>query len=131
LKLANGATLEIPAGALDSSVSLTFSQGRATSVFANNEYERALGPTLNLSPSVALSAPLKVSIPLDALPEGFDGGELTLATEVPDGQQGRGVHAMVQTRWDYLPAVTEGGRAQASMDSAAGMRLQFVVSRED
>jgi hypothetical protein len=131
LELDNGARLEIPAGALSETVEITFAEGAHTTAFANHEHERALGTTLEVAPELVLSAPARVSIPATHLPEGFAESDLTLGLEVVASNQ-RGVQMQgTQTRWDYLPAVSEHGRAVAELGTVPGLRLQFLVSKSE
>jgi hypothetical protein len=130
LELDNGARLTIPSGALTETVEFTFSEGARTTAFANHEYERAIGPTLEIAPGAALSSPVQVSVPLSSLPEGFREEHLTLGLEVPSSSQ-RLESQNVQTRWDYLPAESKSGRAIASISEVPGFRVQFLVSKND
>jgi hypothetical protein len=131
LELDNGARLEIPQGALNETVEITFSQGTHTTAFSNHDWERPLGPTLEIAPSRAISARIKVSIPMTTLPEGFAETDLALGLEVvSDEQRAVQMHG-VQTRWDYLPAAAASGRAVAELDALPGYRLQFVVSKNE
>lgn len=131
LELDNGARLEIPQGALGEPVEITFSQGGHTTAFSNHEWERPLGPTLEIAPPLGLGTPVKVSVPLSQLPEGFSDEDLALGLEVvSDNQRAVQMHG-VQTRWDYLPAANSSGRATAQLDSVPGYRLQFVVSKSE
>src|SRR5262245_59321116 len=70
LELDNGARLDIPAGALDEEVEVTFADGTRTTAFANRDFERPLGPTLEIAPELTLTGPVRVSIPLRDMPEG-------------------------------------------------------------
>jgi hypothetical protein len=129
LELDNGARLEIPKGALNEPIEITFSRGGHTTAFSNHEWERPLGPTLEIAPPLPLGTPVKVSVPMAQLPEGFSEDDLALGLEVvADEQRAVQMHG-VQTRWDYLPAQNASGRATAQLDSVPGYRLQFVVSK--
>ena len=130
LELDNGARLTIPQGALNETVEITFSEGSRTTAFANHEYERAIGPTLEIAPGASLSSPLQVSVPLSTLPEGFREEHLTLGLEVPSSSQ-RLESQNVQTRWDYLPAQSASGRIVAELQNLPGFRVQFLVSRNE
>jgi hypothetical protein len=130
LELDNGARLEIPQGALVDNVEVTFSRGTHTTAFSNHEWERPLGPTLEISPEFALGSPIKVSVPVSQLPEGFGEQDLALGLEVPSQNQRQQMQG-TQTRWDYLPASTTSGRAVAELNSVPGYRLQFVVSKSE
>ncbi len=129
LELGNGARLEIPAGALSETVEMAFSEGTHTTAFSNHDYERPVGPIVEIGPTLALNRPLKLSVPLSRLPEGFEEKDLTLAAEVvADKQRAVQMHG-VQTRWDYLPASSDAGRAVAELNEVPGYRMQFVVSQ--
>jgi hypothetical protein len=131
LELGNGARLEIPEGALSEAVEITFSEGTHSTAFSNHEYEKPVGPILEVSPPLQLNQSFRVSIPATRLPEGFEASDLTLAVEVPaDEQRAVQMHG-VQTRWDYLPARSEDGRAVGELSAVPGYRVQFVVSRDD
>ena len=130
LELDNGARLTIPEGALSETVEFTFAEGNRTTAFANHEYERAIGPTLEIAPGTSLASPVQVSMPLSTLPEGFREEHLTLGLEVPSQAQ-RLESQNVQTRWDYLPAESKSGRAIASLAEVPGFRVQFLVSKND
>lgn len=131
LELGNGARIAIPEGALSETVEVTFAEGARTTAFSNHEYERAVGPTLEISPEVSLGAPLTVSVPLGILPAGFTDSDLTLGLEVVAGEQRAVQTQNVQTRWDYLPATNKSGRAVAELSSVPGYRVQFLVSKND
>jgi hypothetical protein len=133
LELDNGARLLIPAGALAESVEVTFANGARTTAFSNHDYERPIGPTLDvvIEGEGLQQSPVEVSIPLGKLPDGFGEKDLGIGVEVPAQQravQGQGTN----TRWDYLTASAAGsGRAVASLEQVAGYRVQFVVSKAD
>lgn len=128
LELDNGARLDIPKGALSEPVTLTFAAGARTTAFSNREYERALGPTLEIAPALVLGTPLSVSVPLAELPEGFAPDDLALGVEVAADLQRLGAQG-TQTRWDYMDATTQHGRMAASLTRLSGMRVQFIVSK--
>lgn len=129
LRLGNGALLDIPEGALEGTVQITFSEGTHTTAFANHEYERPVGPTLEVGPPLNLRRPFVVSVPLPEFPEGFEAKDLTLATEVMSDTQRAVPMQGTQTRWDYSPATSTAGRARAEVPQVPGFRMQFVVSR--
>lgn len=131
LELGDGARVDIPKGAFSEPVSVTFAKGQHTTAFDNREYEKTLGRTLELAPAVEARAPIVVSIPLASLPEGYEAADLTLATEVLAERQRDYQEHATQTRWDYMQAQHQDGRAQASLTYVPGMRLQFLVSRGD
>jgi len=129
LELENGARLEIPEDALDDTVEITFAEGQHTTAFSNHEYERPVGPLVEVAPALNLSKPFKLSVPLTSLPEGFTEKDLTLAVEVLAENQ-RAVQGQgTQTRWDYLPASSKSERAVAELAQVSGFRMQFVVSK--
>jgi hypothetical protein len=131
LELDNGAKLVIPEGALSDNVEITFAEGARTTAFSNREFERPIGPTIEISPEVSLAVAVKVTIPLGKLPQGFEEKDLALGVEVPSSTQ-RAVQGYgTQTRWDYLPAMGEGGRAVASVEHIPGYRVQFVLSKSE
>jgi hypothetical protein len=131
LQLDNGARLDIPAGALTDDVELTFADGTRTTDFANRDFERAVGPTLEIAPEIALAQPIRVSIPIGILPEGFDASHLTLGVEVATSLQRAVGGGSTQTRWDYAAASSASGRAQAELSRVNGLRVQFVVSKSE
>jgi hypothetical protein len=131
LELANGARLSIPSGALSEAVEITFSEGNHTTAFSNHEYERPIGPTVEIAPEISLGAPVEVSVPMGMLPEGFTPENLTLGLEVLASNQRAVPGQATNTRWDYLEATNKGGRAAASLSSIPGYRVQFVVSKND
>ena len=131
LELANGARLSIPNGALSEPVEITFSEGAHTTAFSNHEYERPLGPIVEIAPEIALNAPVEVSVPLGQLPEGFSESDLALGLEVLATNQRAVPGQATNTRWDYLTAANKGGRAVAALSSVPGFRVQFVVSKND
>ena len=129
LELGNGARLDIPAGALSETVEITFSEGTHTTAFSNHEYERAVGPTLEVGPPLSLNQPFTISVPLARFPDGFEAKDLTLAAEVMSESQRAVQMQGTQTRWDYFPASSESGRAVAKLEQVPGFRMQFVVSQ--
>lgn len=131
LELDNGARLAIPEGALSENVEVTFAEGARTTAFSNHEYERPIGPTIEISPEIGLSGPVQVSIPLAQIPDGFEAKDLALGVEVVASTQ-RAVQGYgVQTRWDYLSASSDSGRAVAELAQIPGYRVQFVVSKSE
>jgi hypothetical protein len=131
LELDNGARLVIPEGALDQPVELTFAEGARTTAFSNHDYERPVGPTLEVAPELTLSSPFEVSIPVGELPEGFEASDLALGVEVPATRQRAIEGQSTQTRWDYREAASKSGRAAAPLAELPGYRVQFVVSKSD
>ena len=131
LELANGARLTIPEGAIGVPRQVTFAEGNHTTAFSNHEYEKTVGPILEIGPGFDLDTPLEISVPLSRLPEGFEENDLTLGLEVEARSQRAIQMQGVQTRWDYYPAGSKNGRAVATLSAVPGMRLQFLVSRGD
>jgi hypothetical protein len=129
LELDNGARLVIPHGALAEAAEVTLATGTRTTAFANHDYERTVGPTLEVVLEASLRSPLELSIPLGSLPEGFEEKDLTLGVEVPASSQ-RFESAATQTRWDYVGAESRAGRAVARLEPP-GFRVQFLVSKND
>lgn len=130
LELDNGARLVIPKGALSSATEITLAAGARTTAFANHEYERAIGPTLEVALESGINSPLELSIPLSSIPEGFAEKDLALGVEVASSNQ-RYESANVQTRWDYLTASGRSGRAVAELAQPPEFRVQFLVSKSD
>lgn len=129
LELGNGGRLEIPPGALAEPIEITLAAGGKTTAFSNREYERTVGPTLEVAPALQLALPIKVSIPLSRLPDGFEEDDLAMATEVQSDNQRAIEMTGTQTRWDYNPARSSDGRITGELSAIPGMRVQFVVSR--
>lgn len=132
LSLANGVRLEIPRGALEEAVEITFSVAEPTRSFANREDIRLIGPCVMAIPAVQAAGgeSFKLSGPIPSIPDGFEAEDITLTVEVPSSDQ-REMHQSTQTLWDFLPAQASGGRAQAELEGLPGFRFQFAVSRED
>ncbi|HEX5658467.1 MAG TPA: hypothetical protein VFX59_14795 [Polyangiales bacterium] len=129
LELDNGARLVIPKGAIPENTEVTLAAGARTSAFSNHDYEKALGPIVEVVIESGVQAPVEVSIPLTKIPEGFEEKDLTLGVEVPASSQ-RYESANTQTRWDYLSAESRSGRAVAKLEPP-GYRVQFLVSKND
>lgn len=130
LELANGARLEIPAGALGATEELTFSIGADTNAFDRRDDQETVGATLIAIPALASAGPaFRVSIPLLTLPPGFGPEHVALATEELDAQQRALGMGGTQTRWYVNPARIEDQRLVAELDGLTGQRLQFVVAR--
>jgi len=132
LELDNGARLAIPAGALSEPVEVTFAVGARTTAFSNHDYERPIGPPLDVVVDGMLGASVEVSIAIPKLPDGFTEKDVALGIEVPSSTQ-RAVQGQgTSTRWDYLTAsASSSGRAVASLQQVPGYRVQFVVSKSD
>lgn len=129
MELSSGPRVEIPAGALEDGVEFVLKEAPLTTVFANDEAEKAAGPTFLLSPGVGSDgAPIRVSIPMAKLPDGF--GEPTLQYEYEKGAR-VGAEDAVHTQWDMMPAQMAGGRMVAETDALPGLRLQFTVTDQN
>lgn len=131
LELSNGARLSIPAGALSEVVEITLAEGSHTTAFSNHEYERPIGPIVEVSPEVSLNTAAVLSVPLGVLPEGFSPSDLSVGVETVAASQRVVQGAATQTRWDYLNATASAGRAAAELPALPGYRVQFVVSRSN
>jgi hypothetical protein len=133
LSLSNGARLEVPSGALGEEVDVIFGVGSRTQAFNNLEYEQAVGPTLLVQPAVVLQpgSRAKVSVPFTTLPSGFSAEEVFLGMEIVEDEQRALQMGGVQTRWVHAPASAESGRLVGEIEELTGLRLQFVVSREN
>jgi ZU5 domain len=131
LELSNGARLSIPAGALSEVVEVTLAEGAHTTAFSNHEYERPIGPIVEVSPELSLNTAAVLSVPLGALPEGFSASDLSVGVETVAASQRVVQGAATQTRWDYLSATASAGRASAELPALPGYRVQFVVSRSN
>lgn len=129
LELDNGARLVIPKGALEQNTEVTLANGARTTAFSNHEYERAVGPIVEVVVEASVLSPVEISIPLAKIPEGFEEKHLTLGVEVPATSQ-RYRSANTQTRWDYITASGRSGRAVATLEPP-GYRVQFLVSKSD
>jgi hypothetical protein len=132
LSLGNGARAEFPAGAVGETVEVHFSTEAQTQAFNNRDYEKPVGPTLQLQPGIRLaSGTVAISIPATSIPSGFTDEQLMLAVEIPADVQRSSVMGSTQTTWTYIAARSESGRFMADMpDAVPGMRLQFIVSEE-
>ncbi|MDB4986023.1 MAG: hypothetical protein JWN04_1201 [Myxococcaceae bacterium] len=131
LELDNGARLLIPQGSLNGAVEVTFAEGARTTAFSNHDYEKVIGPTLEIALDSDLLLPVELSIPDTKLPEGFSEKHLALGVEAPASTQRAIEGQAVATRWDYLDATSKEGRAVAQLPQVPGYRLQFLVSKSD
>lgn len=129
LELDNGARLVIPRGAIGENTEVTLATGARTTAFSNHDYERAIGPIVEVVIEAGTQSPIEISIPLGKIPEGFEEKDLTLGVEVPSSSQ-RYESANTQTRWDYIAASGRSGRAVAELQPP-GYRVQFLVSKND
>lgn len=130
LELANGARLEIPAGAIADDVEVVFRNGASAHVFDSTETERALGPTIEFEPAIVASGGrhFTISVPEQPISRPFTDADLALAVEDVGG--GRALEmGGTHTRWMNHPARHEGNRFVAELDQLAGHRMQFGLSR--
>lgn len=133
LELSNGAKLEIPAGALGEQTDVIFGIGARTQAFANRDYERTIGPTLIIQPSIVLQPGKRavLSAPLSSIPQPYTEEDVALATEEVDDHQQSDVRNTVQTMWQYNDAAVQGGRLTAELQEIPGMRVQFLLSQDE
>ena len=135
LSLSNGAQLEIPSGALGDAVEITMATGAQSQAFNNRDYEKPIGPTIQIQPAVVAQPGQRfaISSPIPPLPSGFTEANITLAHEVVDPNQrelgGRGVNT--RTVWQYADAAANGGRMTAQLSALGGFRFQFLVSSDE
>ena len=127
LDIASGAKVEIPPGTLSEATEVVLTVSQGTTAFFNEEREKPVGPTFEVSP--AMSAPegsaIRISIPLASYPEGW--GEVALGYEYPEGAR-VGAEDSEHTKWQYENAKLSGGRAVADLSDVTGYRLQFVLT---
>jgi hypothetical protein len=127
LELANGARIDIPAGALDQEVEIRFHVSPPAREAWNDETKRPLGPMLEITPSLtAASGEFRVSCPATQIPHGWEPSDLALGHEE---EQGTSMSGRTQTRWQMWPARIEGNRFIAEVPYFHGHRFQFGVSR--
>jgi hypothetical protein len=133
LELSNGVRVEVPEGTVQEATDVVLKVAPITTVFKNEEYEKAVGPNFLITPD--LTAPegksLVISILFSAFPEGFSEENLYLATEeigTAHEQRAFGENSQA-TRWEYRKVTFNNGRAVAQLDALSGMRLQFVLSK--
>ena len=134
LELSNGAKLEIPQGALGDQVDVIFGVGSRTQAFANREYERTIGPTLIIQPSMVMQPGKRatLSAPLSSIPQPFTEEDVALATEEVDEYDPQSdVRNTVQTVWQYNAASVQGGRLVAELQEIPGFRVQFLLSQDE
>ena len=128
LELANGARLEIPAGALAADTEITVSVGASAREAWDSETKRALGPVIEIAPAVQSSGdPFVLSCPAAQIPDGWEAGDLALGHEEEVGDTHLG--GATQTRWQMWPATVESNRFVGELPSLGGHRVQFGVSR--
>lgn len=127
LELSIGPRIVIPPGAVEGGVDFVLKKAPLTTAFANDEAEKAAGPTFLLSPYV--EAPkgrmIEVSIPMASMPAGF--GDAALAYEYEIGAR-VGAEDSTHTRWEVTEARISGGRLVAEVEILPGMRLQFSIT---
>lgn len=135
LDLANGARIEIPAGAIEDALEIVFKDAPKTTVFKDEDVQgnRPVGPIVLATPE--LYAPegsyFVISIPFSSMPEGYDQSSLLLAYETPSNQQRNFAEDTTMTIWNYEQASISNGRAVAKLASLPGMRFQFILSRDE
>lgn len=130
LVLGDGVVLEIPRGAIQEPTEVVLKQLPSNAAFKRDENEKLVGPMFVISPEMlATIGKFTVSFPINGFPEGYDEKNLYLATEELGTEQRSFGENTTVTRWDYKKAQYRGGRAVAELDSVAGMRMQFILSR--
>ncbi len=130
LELANGARLEIDEGVLTDEVEIVMRVGTDAHVFDTPETQTPLGPLVDLTPAVEGSrrGGFHFSVTAVRFPAGYPEEDLALGVEESSSQREHFVSS-TQTRWQMYPASHQGDRFEANLDSIAGYRLQFGVSR--
>ncbi len=131
LSLANGARLEIPAGALDGAIEITFQVGADGHAFGDRERQRPLGPMLTVVPELNVTEghEIVLSIPEQPVPSGFAPDDIAFEMEEVD-RDARAIDTLAtQTRWSIYPVQVEGGRFVIRTAYLPGNRLQFGVAR--
>jgi len=128
--LSNGSRLEIPSGTFSEPTEVTLQNGADGEAFGDREYQRALGPMLNILPAMdAGGGRLRVSVPQQPIPSGWTEDDLAFAIEeVADEQRAMDVLGTV-TRWQFFPARVENNRFVAEVGGLPGHRVQFGVAR--
>lgn len=135
LDLANGARLEVPAGAIEGSQEIVFKDAPKTTAFKDEDVQgnRPVGPIVLATPD--LYAPegsyFVVSIPFSSMPEGYGPNSLLLAYETPSSQQREFAEDTTVTIWNYEQASIINGRAVGKLGTLPGMRFQFILSRDE
>lgn len=131
LSLANGARLEIPAGALARDVEITLQVDAEGHAFGDAERQRPLGPMLAVTPALVAQggAPFVLSIPEQPIPTGFASEDLAFAVEEED-ENARAIETIAtHTRWQFYPVEVQGGRFVARTEVLPGHRVRFGVAR--
>ncbi len=135
LDLANGARLEVPAGAIEGAQEIVFKDAPKTTAFKDEDVQgnRPVGPIVLATPE--LYAPegafFVISIPFSSMPEGYGPNSLLLAYETPSSIQRNFAEDTTVTIWNYEQASIVSGRATARLDALPGMRFQFILSRDE
>jgi hypothetical protein len=127
LDISSGARVDIPPGTFQEATDVVLSTTQGTTAFFNEEREKPIGPTFQVSPgfNAPEGASIRVSIPLASYPEGW--GDVALGYEYPEGAVVGGEDSE-HTKWQYENAKLTGGRAVAELDAVAGYRFQFVLT---
>ena len=135
LELANGARIEIPPGSIRGTTEVIFKNAPRTTAFKDADVrgDDPIGPIVLLSPGIHApeGASIVVSIPFSAIPEGYSEKGLYLAHEEKSQLQRQFAEDTIVTTWDYTKARIISGRAVAELPALSGMRLQFLLSREE
>ena len=128
LELNNGIRVDIPAGALDRQVDITFYATTESRVFGRQEDQAAIGSAAQLEPTMATALPIEISIAFPGLPAGYTNDDLALGVETVSRQ--RGVESDdLQTYWQLMPARVQDGRLVARIRDIHGLRIQFAAAR--
>jgi hypothetical protein len=130
LELGNGARLEIDEGVLTDEIEIVMRNGSEAHVFETAETQTPLGPLVEVEPAIDGSrrGGFHYSVTAVRIPAGYPEADLALAVEESGAQREHFVSA-TQTRWQMYPAAHHGDRFEGELDSLAGHRLQFGVSR--
>ena len=128
LELNNGIRVDIPAGALDRQVDITFYATTESRVFGRQEDQAAIGSAAQLE---AHNGDRSANRDLDRLPRapaGYTNDDLALGVETVSRQ--RGVESDdLQTYWQLMPASVRDGRLVARIRDIHGLRIQFAAAR--
>jgi len=128
LELSEGPRVTIPPGAVHGALDFVLKIAPKTTVFLNNESERALGPTFSFSPPAEApdGSTFEVSFPLASLPSGW--GDPSIAFEYEEGTAIGYGEDSTRTKWQHERATLSGGRVVAKLPHMTGLRLQFVLT---
>jgi hypothetical protein len=135
LDLANGARIEIPAGAIEGAQEIVFKDAPKTTAFKDEDVQgnRPVGPIVLATPE--LYAPegsfFVISIPFSSMPEGYGPNSLLLAYETPSELQRNFAEDTTVTIWNYEQASIINGRAVGRLPTLPGLRFQFILSRDE